>query len=49
MSRPRKSYLRRVHEARKRLERDERRARGEKTEQDKFAADLVERVRRKRA
>jgi hypothetical protein len=38
-------YLRKVHRDREWLRREERRARGEKTEQERFADDLVDRIR----
>lgn len=41
-----KRYHKRVYESRKRIEAEERRARGEQTEQEKWAADLARRIQR---
>lgn len=44
---PMNRYFHRVARDRERIEREERLARGEKTENEKFAADLLERIRAK--
>jgi hypothetical protein len=41
-----KRYHGRVHKDRERIAREERKARGEPNENERFAADLVDRIRR---
>jgi hypothetical protein len=49
MDRHVRRYLNRVGRDRERIAREERHARGERTENEKWAADLVERVRREKS